>query len=603
MRVRRLLHLAVLAGLAAASSVPAEAARTLGRSPMSADPSEGAGAAAGVADPALAALLTDHWEWLMARWPTWATRLGDHRYDDRLEDISAAAVAADHAARARFADRAARVLRRDLSANDRVTAELFAEDLRSSLATDMCHTEQWGLSARNNPLVTLGMLAEGLDLSVPATAASHLARLKGFATYVADDADNLRAGIAAGRTPDAHSVGLVVAQLDGALAQPAPEWSVVTALAADPAAAEQAAAIIEESIAPGLRAYRAFLTDTLLPASRGPDRAGAWALPEGAACYAALAARETSLSRSPDEIHATGLRELEGIHAELRALGARALGTSDLAEIFDRLRTDPALRFTTEDEIEAAAAAALADAKAAIPRAFGRLPQADCGVRRIPAHEAPYTTIAYYWPAVPGEEPGYYYVNTYAPETRPRFEARALAFHESIPGHHLQIAVAQELPALPAFRRHLGTTAFVEGWALYTERLADELGLYPSDLDRIGMLSFDAWRASRLVVDTGIHAKGWSREQAVAFMLANTPLAENNVRNEVDRYVTWPGQALAYKLGQIELRGLRREAESALGPRFSLAGFHDAVLGGGAVTLPVLRRQVEAWIAAERAKP
>jgi uncharacterized protein (DUF885 family) len=218
-------------------------------------------------------------------------------------------------------------------------------------------------------------------------------------------------------------------------------------------------------------------------------------------------------------------------------------------------------------------------------------------VRRVPAHEAPYTTIAYYWPAVPGEAPGFYVVNTSAPETRPRFEARALAFHESVPGHHLQIALAQELPALPAFRRHLGTTAFVEGWALYSERLADELGLYRDDLDRIGMLSFDSWRAARLVVDTGVHAKGWTREQAVRFMLENTPLAENNIRNEVDRYITWPGQALSYKLGQLELRALRTEAEAALGPRFALADFHDVVLGAGAVPLPVLRQRVQAWVA------
>ncbi|MFN7142884.1 MAG: DUF885 domain-containing protein, partial [Myxococcota bacterium] len=255
------------------------------------------------------------------------------------------------------------------------------------------------------------------------------------------------------------------------------------------------------------------------------------------------------------------------------------------------------LRFATEDEVEAKAASALAAARAAIPAWFGRLPAAECGVRRVPAHEAPYTTIAYYWPAVPGQEPGYYYVNTHAPETRPRFEAEVLAFHESIPGHHLQIAIAQELPALPAFRRHLGTTAYVEGWALYTERLADEMGLYSGDLDRMGMLSFDSWRAARLVVDTGIHALRWTRAEAVRFFLENTPLAANNVANEVDRYITWPGQALAYKLGQIELRALRRQAEAALGARFSLPGFHDVVLGGGAVTLPVLRRRVEAWVA------
>jgi uncharacterized protein (DUF885 family) len=222
-------------------------------------------------------------------------------------------------------------------------------------------------------------------------------------------------------------------------------------------------------------------------------------------------------------------------------------------------------------------------------------------VRPIPAHEAPFTTIAYYKQAVPGPQgtPGIYYINTWAPESRPRFEASALAFHESVPGHHLQIAVARELPDLPAFRRYQDATAFVEGWALYTERLADELGLYATDLDRLGMLSFDAWRSARLVVDTGIHHQGWTRAQAEAWMLENTPLAANNIRNEVDRYISTPGQALSYKTGQIEILALRAQAQAALGPAFSLPAFHDHLLSAGALPLPALRARMEAWIAAQ----
>jgi uncharacterized protein (DUF885 family) len=213
-------------------------------------------------------------------------------------------------------------------------------------------------------------------------------------------------------------------------------------------------------------------------------------------------------------------------------------------------------------------------------------------------HEAPHSTIAYYrHPSPDGKRPGTYMINTYLPETRPRYEAEALAFHESVPGHHLQIAVAQELTGIPEFRKHQGVTAFVEGWGLYAERLADEMGLYTSDVDRIGMLSFDAWRACRLVVDTGLHAEGWTRQQAIDYMTDNSILAENNIENEVDRYITWPGQALAYKLGQMEILRLRDEAKAKLGTRFDIKAFHDAVLGNGAVALPVLRRQVEAYIA------
>jgi uncharacterized protein (DUF885 family) len=220
-------------------------------------------------------------------------------------------------------------------------------------------------------------------------------------------------------------------------------------------------------------------------------------------------------------------------------------------------------------------------------------------VKRIEPYEEKDSTIAYYrQPATDGSRPGTYYVNTYAPETRPRYEAEALAFHESVPGHHVQIAIAQELPGLPEFRRHLGVTAFVEGWALYTERLADEMGLYSSDVDRLGMLSFDAWRASRLVVDTGLHAKGWSRAQAIAFLRDNTALADNNVDNEVDRYIGWPGQALAYKLGQLEIQRLRADAQRRLGARFDVAAFHDALLANGAVSLKVLAGELDRWVAA-----
>jgi uncharacterized protein (DUF885 family) len=216
----------------------------------------------------------------------------------------------------------------------------------------------------------------------------------------------------------------------------------------------------------------------------------------------------------------------------------------------------------------------------------------------MPPHEQEHSTIAYYrQPAMDGSRPGQYYVNTSSPTTRPRYEAAVLAFHESVPGHHLQIAIGQELEGLPSFRRNLGTTAFFEGWGLYTERLSDEIGLYANDLDRIGVLSFDAWRASRLVVDTGMHALGWTRDQAVAFMLEHTALARNNIENEVDRYIAWPGQALAYKVGQLEMLRLRAEARATLGSAFDIRAFHDAVLGNGALALPTLRSVVEAWVA------
>ncbi|HYN64928.1 MAG TPA: DUF885 domain-containing protein, partial [Candidatus Limnocylindrales bacterium] len=224
---------------------------------------------------------------------------------------------------------------------------------------------------------------------------------------------------------------------------------------------------------------------------------------------------------------------------------------------------------------------------------FGRLPQAQCEVTRMERHEEQHSTIAYYRePPQDGSRPGRYYINTYAPETRPRYEAEALAFHEAVPGHHLQVAIGQELAHLPAFRRHSETTAFVEGWGLYAERLANEMGMYSGDLDRLGMLSFDAWRACRLVVDTGMHALGWSRDAAIRFMIDHSALAPNNIANEVDRYIGWPGQALAYKIGQLAILRLRAETEARLGPAFDIRSFHDAVLGHGPLPLSTLAESV-----------
>ena len=359
---------------------------------------------------------------------------------------------------------------------------------------------------------------------------------------------------------------------------------------------------VRDTLLPRLHAYRAFLEDTILPDARPADRATLTGLPELPGCYASVVRRHTTLALSPEEIHATGLAQIAAVHAEFLALAPKVFGdthpavTTDIGALFTHLRAAPELRFDTPESILQTAQSSLRAAEAAVPDVFHAVPQTPCEVQAIPANVAPFTYVAWYEPPVVGK-PGIYRVNTHAPETRLRHEARALAFHESVPGHHLQIALAAELPETPAFRRHGGITAYVEGWALYAERLADELGLYPEDLDRLGMLSFDAWRSARLVVDTGLHHYGWTREQAEAWMRENTPLAENNIANEVDRYIGWPGQALGYKLGQIEILRLRTRAEAALGDAFVLADFHAVVLGSGPVPLSVLADRVDAWIA------
>jgi uncharacterized protein (DUF885 family) len=382
--------------------------------------------------------------------------------------------------------------------------------------------------------------------------------------------------------------------LDTELAKPTNEWSMV-----EPGGDDLIDAV-DRLVRPAMERYRDFVRDNVLPVARTGADEGISALADGDACYRAAILNHLGFERTPADLHQLGLDEIERIDAEIAALGKTALGTQDLAATIERLRTDKSLYFDSAEALVAASEADLARARAAIPKWFGRLPETDCVVAVIPEHEAPYTTIAYYQPPHPdGTKPGEFYINTYRPETRPRFELATLAAHESIPGHHLQIAISQELGEVPAFRKYGGSTAFVEGWALYTERLADEMGLYQDDLDRIGALSYESWRAARLVVDTGIHAMKWTRAQAEQYMLEHTALTPENISNEVDRYISWPGQALAYKVGQLEILKLRADAEKALGDKFDIRGFHDVVLGQGAVTLPVLREQVAGWVASQ----
>ena len=401
-------------------------------------------------------------------------------------------------------------------------------------------------------------------------------------------------------------VRTVVAELNDLLARPVEDWPLIDPARADHpewsadqrrAHADAVRDAVVELIRPAFVRYRAFLADELGPRARGDDEAGLSHVSGGPDAYRRLVRSHTTLELGADEIHRIGLDETERIDAEFRALGGRQLGTTELATILARLRSDPALHFATPGEVFHVAEASLDRANAAIPGWFGRLPKTPCVVVEMGAHEAKHSTIAYYrQPAADGSRPGSYYINTSAPETRPRYEAETLAFHEAVPGHHLQIAIAQELDGLPAFRRLGGPTAYVEGWGLYSERLSAEMGLLSGELDRFGVASFDAWRACRLVVDTGLHALGWSRDRAIRFMVEHTALAENNIANEVDRYLAMPGQALAYKLGQREILRLRDVARAGLGPSFDIRTFHDVVLGQGAVGLSTLGGAINDWI-------
>lgn len=568
----------------------------------------------GVADPTLSAIVADHWVGGLRRNPTGLLSLGFRElWDGSLGEVGAEAEATARAERDALIARLDAVDPATLSPGDRTTWTLLGHELRTSQRMDPCEERLWQVSAWRNPLATYTSLARDAAVADPLAGERFLVAMSQMPAAIAVRRADLSEGVATGQVASRLSVERTLEMIDAELARPAEEWGLMVALSegswSDAAARDaflaRATEALQTQLRPAIEAYAATLRDTVLPAAREGENVGAIGLPQGEACYAGAIEHFTTLPLTPEELHQAGLDELDVIHEEMATLGMRELGTTDRAELFAKLREDPALHFTTREEVRDAAEQALRDAEAAVPDWFAVTPRTPCVVTEVPDIEAPYTYIAYYDPPpAGGAEPGQYYINTWEPTSRPRFSSRALAFHESVPGHHFQIARSVELTDVPAFRRHAsGLGVFVEGWALYTERLADEMELYPSDLDRLGMLTFDAWRAARLVVDTGLHAKGWSRQEAIDFMDESTGLAHNNVVNEVDRYLQWPGQALGYKTGQMEILALREEAREALGADFDIRGFHEAVLGAGAVTLPLLRERVGAWIAAGGGAP
>jgi uncharacterized protein (DUF885 family) len=436
-----------------------------------------------------------------------------------------------------------------------------------------------------------------------AAVADYLTRLAAVPSFLDAARTRYRQASADGRTSTRVGVEQALTQMTGHLHRSVEEDVLLSPAFPSGADSQRAAAaeLVRDHIRPALRRFASDLQDDLLPTARADDRVGVCWIPGGEDGYRAAVRRHTTTGLTPEDIHEIGLATLRNLDDEWADLGGQVLGVSDVPTILGRLRDDPSLRFTTTGEIVQCVQDALNRAEAARPDWFPPYAITDCIVEEIDPVEAENAALAYYRPpSEDGSRPGAHCVLTTNPHERFTYEYEALAFHESVPGHHLSIASAQTLTWLPPHRRYIDAQlcAYVEGWGLYSERLADDMGLYSSDRARLGMLSFDALRACRLVVDTGMHALGWSREQAVAFMWEHTATTRENVENEITRYIAWPGQALAYMIGRREIVRQRERAQSALGSRFNHRDFHGVVLGQGAVPLPVLDDLVSAWIAA-----
>lgn len=547
----------------------------------------------------LSALADEYWDYSLETSPTQALMLGIHDHDDQQEDLSLVAENAFIARMREFAARAEAIDPDELDADEQVTREVLLFEAESEARMSEGRFAEMGANHAVGFQAMLPVIVPQLPLTAPEHALAMPDKYRGVAKMFDDAIDRLRDGLAKGHVPLASSAAKAVEQVDGYLAAPFDADPLLRLRApqgwdGEAAWRETMVGVARDHLRPAMQRWRDFVATEVVPNGTTDEEPGLSYLADGDDLYARTIHRYTTLDIDPAEVHQIGLDQVARLDDEYRALGGEALDTTDLQEIYSRLRDDPDLHFSDGPSIVAASEAAMAKAKAAMGHWFGTLPQADCVVAETPSGPLGF----YFRPAKDGSRPGMFFVNTSDPTAWGTYEIEAFAYHEGIPGHHLQLAIAGELENVPEFRKNAFISAYAEGWGLYTERLADEMGLYGSTLDRIGMLSADSTRASRLVVDTGIHAMGWSRQQAIDFMVNNSPNTVFSCAEEVDRYIGMPGQALSYMLGRLEIQRMRREAEEKLGDDFDIAGFHDTVLGSGIVPLATLDRLVKEWSAA-----
>ncbi len=479
-----------------------------------------------------------------------------------------------------------------------VTHGFLSTVLRDGIAWRACRMELWNVSPTwTGWLSVFATLSEGQPVGTAEQRAGAVRRYAQMPRYVRQEIANLREGIRLGYTMPRHNVEAMIRMADALLAAPVAESPyVVMAKDSFPDFRAAMVALETDSIRPAIAAYRDFLRAEYVPAAR--TAIGVSANPDGAACYAAAVKYHATVAMTAQEVHQVGLDQMAVIRGEMEAIAERMFGNRDVAAALTRMRSDAAYQMGSRDNLLALARDAVARAKAAAPQWFGLVPRADVVVQPVPAFAEASAPGAFYTnPAEDGSRPGIYSLNLRGAETTPRAGIEATAFHEAFPGHHLQSAIALERTALHPVSRYIYLSGFGEGWALYTERLADEMGLYSGDVDKMGLLSNEALRAARLVVDAGMHGLGWSREQAIEYMLANTAESRESVTSEVDRYIAVPAQATSYMLGNLEIRRLRAQAEQALGDRFDIKAFHDRVLEDGSVPLSMLRAKIERWIA------
>lgn len=553
----------------------------------------------------LKALLDREWAWRLEQSPLLATSIGDHRYDDRLPDVSLAAEEQRAADTRAFLDELQAIDRHGLPPDQRIDYDMFAAQLLERIDAHRFGEHLLPINADSGFHTSFALMPQSMRFASLDDYEKYLSRLRAFPTYVEQHIALMREGLRSGWTiPRASLAGIETSITPLVVDTPeqSPLWTPFSNIPATVAGTERARlqeagrVALRDAVTPAYQTFLTFMNDHYVPGAR--TTLGASELPDGRAYYDWLVRKFTTLELTAEQVHDIGLREVAALLAEMKTVMRQSGFTGDFEAFLEFLRTDPRFYPTSGEQLlkEAAFIAKRMDAK--LPSLFGRLPRQPYGVAPVPPYLAPkYTAGRYNGNPPGGTEPGYYWVNTHALETRPLYNLEALTLHEAVPGHHLQIALANEVDSVPDFRRYAYISAFGEGWGLYSEWLGLEAGFYTDPYSNFGRLTYAMWRAARLVVDTGLHAKGWTRQQAIDYLSSHTALSIHECTTETDRYISWPGQALSYKIGELRIRELRRRAEEQLGARFDVRAFHDAVLANGSVPLPVLGQIVDEYIA------
>ena len=559
-------------------------------------------------------LFTREWEQRLEDDPLLATAVGRHEYDDRLPSATPADLASHIAAARAFLKELDGIDTARLAAEDLVSAGIFRRQLADRIADYELGDDQMPFNADSGFHTDFASLPDNVPLETVADYDHYIARLRAWPRWVGEEIALMRQGIARGMTvPRAVLDGYETTISSHVVGDPAKSvfWAPFEHFPATFAAAERErltregrSAVLDGAVA-GYRAFLDFYRAEYLPHARSTIAAAD--LPDGRAYYAQKVRHFTTLNLTPEEVHKLGLSEVERIQAEMRQVIQKTGFKGDFAAFLASLRSDPRFYAKTPQELLEHASFIAKKMDGKLPSLFKTLPRLPYTVEPVPDHLAPkYTSGRYVGAPEGGTQPGIYWVNTYKLESRPLYNLEALTLHESVPGHHLQISRSHELEGLPPFRRFSYVDAFGEGWGLYSEWLGREAGFYTDPYSDFGRLTYEMWRACRLVVDTGLHSMGWSRQQAIDYLATRTALPLHEVETETDRYISWPGQALAYKMGELKIKELRHRAEKALGERFDVREFHDVVLGSGSLPLDVLDANVDRWIqsqqTAERAK-